>query len=136
MARSPLLFSLELFCEIRFPNSSANAPFSHLSHASARKINHFANKMNRAQTRNQNQRGQIHCEDEKNRTHRAESGRKQAAMFIRQTITDETTRPLNVHRDFPSEQMAHTPCLVQARPRDQKQSHPWDSDHNTQSRIK
>src|SRR4029077_10471415 len=110
-----LLFGLELFCVIRLPNSAAHSPFGQLRDAPVRTVYDLANKMNRAQTRNQNQRSQINCDDEKNRTDRAESGRKQAAMFIGQAIPDEATRPLNVHRDFPPEQMADPPRLVEAR---------------------
>jgi hypothetical protein len=131
-----LLFSLELFCEIRLPNSLAHAPFVQLCYAPARQIDHLANKMNRAQTRNQNQRGQINCDNEKYRTDRPESGRKKAAMFIRQAITDETARSLNVHRHFPPEQMADPPRLIETRSRDEEQNDPRDSDRHTQSRIK
>jgi len=86
--------------------------------------------MYRAQTGNQNQRGQINCDHEKNRTDWSNSGRKQTPMFIRQTITDETARPLNIHRDFPPKQIADPPRLVEARARDEEQNDPRNSEHD------
>src|SRR5262249_59667255 len=73
LERSSFLFGLQFFPEIRLPNSSAQSPFVLLCHAATRKIDHLANKMNRTQTSNQNQRGQINSDDKKKGAYRAES---------------------------------------------------------------
>jgi len=43
---------------------------------------------------------------------------------------------LNVDRDFPPEQLADSPGLVEASTRDEEQNDPRDSGRETQSRIK
>ena len=57
-------------------------------------------------------------------------------MFIGKAISNETARPLNVHRDFSAEEMADRPGLVEARTGDEEQNDPRDSRREPQSRIK
>src|SRR5262249_40116046 len=129
-------FSLQFFPEIRLPNPAAHSPFVQLRHAPARKVDHLANKMNRAQTGNQNQRGQINSDDEKDRTDWAESCWKQPAIFVRQAIANAPAAPLNPHRHLPPEKMADPRGLMEPGARDEKKNNPGDGGRHPKPRKK
>ena len=92
--------------------------------------------MNRTQTGNQNQRGQINSDNKKNRAYRSESSREQPVMFVGQTITNKAAGAPNIHRHLPAEQMANTPGFIETCTRNEEQNDPRDSERYTQPRIK
>src|SRR5437588_3855054 len=129
------LSDLQFSFEIGFAQSTAQLPFAQGCPKPPRPADYLANKMNWAQSRDQNQRGYINSHQENQRADGAKRGAKQATVLIGQAISDQATRSLNVHGHLQPEQVADVPYLVEACTRNDEQNDPWDSRRHTQPRM-
>src|SRR5581483_10237262 len=90
---------------IGFAQLAAQSPFGNSGRDAPHESDGFANKVDGAHSRDQDQSSNINAQQQYQRPYGPKSRAEQPAMFVGQTVTDPAARALDVERRVPAAQM-------------------------------